>query len=397
MLRFEELFYRYLDHLTTEEEELELMRLLNDNTLRDKKEQLIDAAYDQLKVKYQMTEEQADGIFQQIIPQTSRVVQMAPRRAVRWWVAASVIVLLAAGSYFLFFNNSSQTPNPKPEIVLHEVTAPQTNHATITLANGQKIFLDSAANGALVTQNRTKLIKTENGKIVYSIDSSQLKAISSQLTYNTLTNPRGSKVTDLTLSDGTRVWLNAESSITYPVAFMGNERKVSLTGEAYFEVVHNASKPFHVMANNTDIEDVGTSFNVSAYDNEPAMKITLVEGSIEVALRQAQGQKSRVKIAPAEQLSFDKDGNSSLNKKADIELALAWKNGLTKFKSADIKTIMRQVERWYNIDVSYEGNIPERSFTGGVSSSANLSELLKILELSNIHFRVEGRKLVVTP
>lgn len=303
--------------------------------------------------------------------------------------ASLLIFMLAIAGYFVL-----KTASPSPLAKTKQLPAPHngwlpgTNKAVLTLADNSVVVLDDSVNGQIARQGTTRIAKLANGQLIYNAAGNDKPA---QLLFNTLTTPKGGQF-KLTLPDGSKVWLNAASSIRYPIAFTGNKREVYITGEAYFEVVHDNRMPFHVVANGMDVEDIGTSFNINAYDNEAVIKATLVEGEIKVAM----GNREQ-HLLPGQQTFLDQSGKFTLIKNADVELAIAWKNGFTKFKSADIESIMRQVERWYDIEVVYEGNIPVRNFTGGVTRDSNLSELLKILELSNIHFRKDGKKLIVTP
>jgi ferric-dicitrate binding protein FerR (iron transport regulator) len=214
--------------------------------------------------------------------------------------------------------------------------------------------------------------------------------------YNTVSTRRGGQF-QVVLPDGSKVWLNTVSSLRFPTAFTGTERVVELTGEAYFEVEKNAAQPFRVHVSTAgdkgmDVRVLGTQFNVMAYENEAEIRTTLLEGAVKVM----QGDKGKV-LAPGQQAKLNRLGGLVLDENADVELAMAWKNGFTSFKSADIRSIMRQVERWYDIDVAYEGDVPDRTFSGGISRDANLSELIRLLEVSKIHFRMDGRRLTVTP
>lgn len=234
--------------------------------------------------------------------------------------------------------------------------------------------------------------KANAGRLVYNT----LGQAPGKIMYNTVSTRRGGQF-QIVLPDGSKVWLNTVSSLRFPTAFTGTERVVELKGEAYFEVAKNAAMPFVVHVGTVgekdmDVRVLGTQFNVMAYDNEAEIRTTLLEGAVKVM----KGDKSKV-LTPGEQVKLDKQGGLTLDEKADVELAMAWKNGFTSFKSADIRSIMRQVERWYDIDVVYEGNVPERTFSGGISRDANLSELIRLLEVSKIHFKIEGRKLTVTP
>lgn len=308
--------------------------------------------------------------------------------------AIAVMLILAAGSYFLFFNKKQKSPEIVKTTLPHDVNPPATNRAMIILANGQKVFLDSTANGTVAIQNNINLVKTGDGKIVY--ESHQLTTDNSPLTYNTLTNPRGSKVIDMTLSDGTHVWLNAGSSVTYPVAFVGNERKVSITGEAYFEVSHDASKAFIVSKGDMNVTVLGTHFNVNAYDDEHAIKVTLLEGSVKISHRTS--HDSRI-IKPGEQAIIDNSHpmaiGMTIDNNVDLDEVMAWKNGFFSFNGADIETIMRDVSRWYDVDVVYEGKIPSGHYKGKPSRNLTASQMLKLIEYAGVKFRIEGKKIIV--
>lgn len=264
---------------------------------------------------------------------------------------------------------------------------PGGSKAMLTLANGKEIALDSTLKGTLAKQGEANL-HVSPGMLKY--DQNRQSSVNT-IAYNILKTPKGGQY-QLELPDGSKVWLNAASSLKFPTAFRGKERRVELSGEAYFEVARNASQPFFVSVNNASIAVLGTSFNVMAYADEAAMRTTLLEGAVKVS----QASTSSL-LKPGEQSLLEPNGRMEVIEKADVNLAVAWKNGLTSFKSADIKTIMRQVERWYDVEVVYNGTIPSRRFTGDIPRDANLSELLRLLEISRIHFKMEQRKLIVMP
>jgi len=306
--------------------------------------------------------------------------------------AAAIILFLFSGTWFYFNKNEQQTGIAQSiPIPPTDIKAPQTNRATVTLAGGQKVFLDSAANGQLATQNNIKLIKTAEGKIAYD---GSLPVENVALIYNTLTNPKGSRVIDMKLTDGTHVWLNAGSSLTYPVAFSGKERNVEITGEAYFEVAHNAAMPFTVKKLNDDakVTVLGTHFNVKAYDDESAIQVTLLEGSVKVSRG---NNKSLLK--PGQQAKIN-DAEIKVSSGVDLEEVMAWKNGKFQFGDAsDIATIMRQVSRWYDVDVEYQGNI-SGGIGGSISRDVNASQVFKMLETTGVvKFKIEGKKVTVMP
>ena len=305
-----------------------------------------------------------------------------------WWAAASVVFLvgLAVGIYKMV-----NVPTTTIETALHKenkIEAPSSNKATIMLADGTTVFLDSINNGAVAQQGNVALIKLANGKIAYQTNDGE---IIEKLQYNTLFNPKGSKVIDIALSDGTHVWLNAGSSITYPVVFIGNERKVALKGEGYFEVAKNADMPFSVTSQSTEVQVLGTHFNINAYADDPNERITLLEGSVQVkAARQQEILK------PLQQAIINDGGALSIKNHVNIEEVMAWKDGLFYFDEMSLKELMKQIERWYDVEVVFDKNIPNKKFTGKMYKNVPLSEVLKILEELDIHFKTEAKKIIVT-
>ncbi|MFT4205316.1 MAG: DUF4974 domain-containing protein [Chitinophagaceae bacterium] len=306
-----------------------------------------------------------------------------------WYKVAAVIavLILLSGGIFWFASRHSDT------VVVHadkkhtgNDVLPGTNGAVLTLANGQQILLDSAGNGTLAQQGGTT-VSNANGTLVYAQKDGQ-----QALLYNTLSTARGQQF-PLTLSDGSKVWLNAESSIRFPVAFQGKERSVEISGEAYFEVVHNARQPFvvHKLADNTTIQVLGTHFNVNGYPEEQNTRVTLLEGLVQVT----KGSEKEL-LHPGWQAKIAYKDGKMTQEKADLEAVMAWKNGYFSFDNTDLATVMRQLARWYDMDVVYRnGKVPDMTFWGGISRNSNLSEVLKVLEESNIRFKVEGRRLEV--
>lgn len=315
--------------------------------------------------------------------------------AMRKWyaVAASIFVLLGVGFYF--FHSNAKQALPAVANAPKEISAPVTSKAMITLANGTQIFLDSMANGQLAQVGNVTLVKQANGQIAYQMAGTQA---SNELQYNTLTNPKGSKVIDMQLSDGSHVWLNAGSSITYPVAFAGNERKVQLDGEGYFEIARDVSRKFMVNANATTTEVLGTHFNVNAYANNESTKITLLEGSVretagadKVILRP--GQQAQVAVQSVAQTH---SGNISVINNADIEKVMAWKNGLFNFNGESLSEVMKQLERWYDVEVQYTQGVPQKKLIGKMTKDVTLNGLLIGLKELGVNCRLEGRKLIVS-
>ncbi|MBS1745845.1 MAG: FecR family protein [Bacteroidetes bacterium] len=315
----------------------------------------------------------------------------AVRRFPVWYkiIAAAILVFIIAGIYtFIAHQKINQTPviSNVPNKIINDA-APGGNRAILTLANGSIINLDSAQKGIIAKQGNTAITKTADGKIVYNI----INASQTSIAYNLLSTPRGGQY-QLMLPDGSKVWLNAASSIRYPSEFSGKERNVEVTGEVYFEVAKNPAMPFTVNVNNMTVKVMGTHFNINAYSNEPNIKTTLIEGSIKIGT-----DKDSAILKPGQQAQISKASPIKVFNNADMDEVLAWKNGFIAFKSADIETIMRQLSRWYDVDVVYNGKISERNFTGEISRNENLSEVLKILQASNIHFKIENKKIIVMP
>lgn len=261
------------------------------------------------------------------------------------------------------------------------------NRAVLTLANGQQVVLTGAHNGNIARQGNVVINKTADGKIAYAGVSSA----NGPTQYNTITTPRGGQYR-VTLADGSEVLLNAESSLKYPVNFNGSERLVELSGEAYFEVVHNSAQPFRVKTQGQMIEDIGTHFNVNAYTDEAEARTTLLEGSVKVT--PADATQAKV-LKPGEQAVLN--GATLIAAKTDVEEAVAWKDGYFKFNSEHITTIMHRIARWYNVDIVYDGPVPADKFDGTVNRFTDISHLLEKLELTDkVHFKIEGRRITVS-
>lgn len=314
-----------------------------------------------------------------------KIYPIYQRRIIRWWAAASVILLVGIG-FFLFNKTGKPTTVAKTSVPV-DVNPPRENKAIITLADGKTITLDSMASGMLARQGNIKLVKLADGQIAYeTATGDRLKDIR----YNTLYNPKGSKVIDMALSDGTHVWLNAGSTVTYPVVFMGDERKVSVNGEAYFEVAHDATRPFIVSKGETSVLVLGTHFNVNAYDDERDIRVTLLEGAVKISNKTSNGL-----LKPGEQARVATK-TINISKEVNLDAVMAWKNGRFNFDNADLSTVLRQLARWYDLEIVYEGNIPEREFGGQMQRNLLLSQILEILQKMGVKFRIEGKKLLVT-
>jgi hypothetical protein len=317
-----------------------------------------------------------------------------------WQAAAAVLLLLSSSLYFLL-KRPAATDSKKIVAVAEKEIQPATNGAILTLGNGKTILLDSIQQD-VIFQGGTK-VKLNKGMVIYEATTS------GAISFNTLTTPKG-KIFHLVLPDSSDVWLNAGSSIKYPTAFVGKERKVALEGEAYFEVAHNPNKPFIVSKGNYAVQVLGTHFNVNAYDDEEAITTTLLQGKVKVVNRQGKERSvilkpgeqailsgnSRLPIAPARMTRSDGDSRLTIDHSPDIDKVIAWRKGIFNFENADLKTVMRQLERWYDIQVAYENNTPNIVFGGKMKRDLNLSQVLRILEISKVNFRLEERKLIVS-
>jgi transmembrane sensor len=301
--------------------------------------------------------------------------------------AIAAAILLAIGISF-YFKLGAQKTDQKNLTVANDV-APGSNKAILTLANGKTISLAGLTNGEIASQTGIRISKTANGQLVYETTGNE-EAAGSTPEFNTIEVPIGGQW-QVILPDRSKVWLNALSSITYPLHFTGNERNVKISGEAYFEVAHNARMPFKVHTGNQTVEVLGTHFNIMAYAEEKAIKTTLIEGSVKISERKV----SRL-LVPGEQAQVN-SGKITVTNDIDLEDVVAWKNGYFKFDD-NLEAIMAKVAKWYDVDVVYQLKPdPNNVYMGKVSRSKNISSLLKIIEFNgDVHFKIEGRRVIVT-
>ncbi len=326
-------------------------------------------------IENEITEAELTNLQQVVLERIHNDIKrrkMPRRLAVGVWrrLAVAALLLLIAGAAVLLLTskehqrNFALMPRDGKEIL------PGGNKATLTLGDGSTILLDKMKADSLVKQGGILVTKSSDGLLVYSVKSEGGAA--DAVAYNTITTPRGGQY-QVVLPDGTRAWLNAASSIHFPTRFEQKQRSVSITGEVYFEVAHNATQPFVVTAGETRIQVLGTHFNVMAYPNEDALKTTLAEGSIKIT-----NAGSSAVLRPGQQLQAN-DREFKVVENIDVAAELAWKDGLFNFKNAGIEEVMKQVERWYNVNVQYVGNIPAKQFTGMIPRAVTLSELMEML------------------
>lgn len=321
-------------------------------------------------------------LFNAINQETTRPVIHRVHFLRRYWLAAASVSLFIGLGGYIAYHNQQNTPQIVQQAPLDVL--PGKTGAILTLSNGTQLLLDSLGNGVVATQAGAN-VSIQNGALAYDVNGKD--AVS-----NTVTTPKG-RLFEVVLSDGTRVWLNAASSLTYPVAFKGNERIVSITGEAYFEVAADVKRPFKVKVNEeAEVLVLGTSFNINAYYDESQVSTTLVNGAVKVQ----NGANGKV-LKAGQQANIVVGSRDVVVTAANIDEVVAWKNGSFAFNGADIQVVMRQLARWYNIDVTYDG-IPEGTFSGEIDRSLTLDQVLKGLAKTRIHYKIEkGNKVVIQP
>lgn len=361
----------------------------------------IDQELGKMKQCASLTDGEKDAIFQNIVTNDKfgqePVSESSGNHLVRAWyqvgVAASILAMLTVGLYF-YTNRTIDT-----QLVLSEsqnikekpIIKPGGDKAVLTLSDGSKIILEDAKKGLLANQAGVSIQKTADGELLYSFAknlNSVSEALPEEVIYNKIETPYGGKY-QINLPDGSKVWLNSASTLRFPALFSGNTREVELNGEAYFDVAKNPNKPFKVITKDQIVEVLGTQFNINSYSDEETFKTTLIEGSVKIIY------KDRVVLlSPGQQ--FQPNMKSSKVIEADTEEVTAWKNGYFLFKDEDIRSIMRKISRWYNVEVNYSGNIPDVGFGGNISRSKDINEVLNVLQLTNaVHFKVEERRITV--
>lgn len=323
----------------------------------------------------------------------NHVTKKSYRLPVWFKYAASVLLFtfIAASFYINKWNKKEQAVQTK---TVKNDAVPGSDKAILTLANGKKIMLGTLGTGTIARQGATQVEKVKGGHLVYQALGNNAQtpggAAPQEVTYNSISTPKGGQYT-VTLPDGSKVWLNAVSSITFPTEFKEHERKVSITGEVYFEVAKNKNMPFTVQSNGQNVKVLGTHFNINAYDDENKTRTTLLEGSVQISANNS----SKI-LTPGQQADVD-DHQITIINGSDAETAVAWKNGNFIFNDADLPSLMRQLARWYDVTIIYQGNVGEHEFVGQIKRSAKLSSVLKILAVSGVHFTISGKNLYIQP
>lgn len=322
------------------------------------------------------------------VTDTPASVVSSPYRWMRY-AAAVIILALASVAAVLLVNRSNHqniADNSSNKKELPTVITPGGNRAVLTLANGQQVILDSASDGSIALQGNTSIIKLQDGQLAYQQSG---EPVSEPAGINIITTPRGGQY-QVKLPDGSRVWLNAASSLRFPASFTGRSRNVDVSGEAYFEIAPNATMPFTVRANGVEVQVLGTSFNINAYSDEASINTTLLEGGVQV---KAGTQVQR--LVKGQQASVSPTGAIKLVQHANLDQVVSWKNGFFNFKDADIPAVMRQLARWYDLEVVYEGRIPTRQFQGKMQRDLPLKDVLALLEEAEVHVKMQGKKIIV--
>lgn len=379
MNQYQELFQKIAAGNSTPEERASLREWLQ--TLNESTYQQILIEYGDLLVQQNVMEPYNAALLKKINEQITIAEQTPPftplyhRLWFRYSAAASLLAALLL-CWFLF--KPAQTP-------VYSAIQPGGNKAILTLGNGQQIVLNNAENGVLGQQGASQIIKIDSGLLSYHVAGA-----TSEVQYNTITTPRGGQF-QVILPDGSRVWLNAASSLRFPTIFAGHERTVDLTGEAYFEIAPQPEMPFTVAINHIKVAVLGTSFNIMAYTEEKKISTTLVTGAVKVS-----NSDNQVTIAPGQEAILDAGSTQFKINNANIAATIAWKNGKFLFDETDIYSIMRQVARWYDVDIRYEGDLTGITLTGGISRQQYISQLLEILQATgNVKFKLKDKQITV--
>ncbi|MDN3579305.1 FecR family protein [Mucilaginibacter flavus] len=397
--RLNYLFNSYYHQTATQQEQDELFEIINSSATDAELAALIQEAWNNLQVNEPLFDAaKSMDMLNSILQSKSdpdNVRQIRPPNNNQQWlklgVAATLMVFVGFGAYMLLSNQGNKKAANKRTIAkaqpAHDVL-PGGNKAILTLANGKTITLDSAKNGLLAQQGSAHINKTKDGQLIYKADG---ETESDAAAMNTVSTPRGGQY-QLVLNDGSKVWLNSASSLSFPAVFKGKTREVEITGEAYFEVAKNAKMPFRVKVNNTVVEVLGTHFNVMAYNDETDMKTTLLEGSVKISNK----DNSSI-LKPGQRALLKQSGQIKVNDYPDAEDAIAWKDGIFQFRDASIETIMREAARWYDVQVSFQGKIPVKEFTGRISRNVKASELMSMMRYIGVNFKIEDKHITVMP
>jgi hypothetical protein len=387
--RLEYLLKCYFENRHTPCEEDELMALLANSDNQEAIKQFIDRFISETGPEIKMNPQSAAAVLKNVLQQGAAPGISHPRKIISLsWMRVAAAVLLVIAATYLYRQLLHKPEMSSQQIVSNEQPTsiePGGNKALLTTSDGSSINLDSIQDGTVITKGSAKISKRE-GLLVYDITAS---SAGNDVIENTLSTPRGGQY-QVVLADGTKVWLNAASSLRFPSDFPGGQRVVELAGEAYFEVAKDKHKPFLVKVGRMEVNVLGTHFNVNAYAEEKTIKTSLLEGSVKIT----NGTASSL-LQPGEQAVLRNADNKVRINRVNMDKVVAWKNGVFQFDDADITVVMREIARWYNVEIVYTGNVPTRQFEGKISRNAELIEVLKILELSGVKCTIAGNKIEV--
>ncbi|EDM36263.1 putative anti-sigma factor [Pedobacter sp. BAL39] len=405
--RLQELFALHVAKKATQQEQQEFWDYIDDPAYNNNVDELLSVAFLSQTDDYSLEQSQSESMLRQVFKSGKAPVLTTKVRPLwsRLGAAAAAAIVICVGAYFFNKNREERQDQLAMEKIL-----PGNQAATLTLANGKKIRLSGANNGTIANEAGITITKTSDGTLQYHISDAPAAAEGKMRHYNTLSTAKG-ETYQVKLPDGTVVYLNAASSITYESSYANSpERRVKLQGEGYFEVarvsrpVGKGSRaqmlvPFIVETNRQQIEVLGTHFNVNSYTDEKAVKTTLLEGIVRVSLSSSastEASGSRVTLKPGQQAVLSSTDVISVQN-VEAENFIAWKNGFFHFEDASVETVLRQFARWYNIEVIYTGKMPVRQFTGDIYRNVSFAEALKIIGFAKVKFEIEGKKVIISP
>lgn len=374
--RINALIAKYFDGTITDEERAELMRSYDLQSDQDI-EWMADSLYEPDLIKQRMLLNIREEIFPKNVRRKNRPLYQFI------YTAAALFIITAAG--WLFFRAPEKLVTAEQQTQTAKIK-PGSNKAVLTLASGGQIVLDHIRPGKMVDKDGVRILKTKEGQVVFTVIANASKT--PQL--STISTPKGGQY-EVVLPDGTKVWLNSASSIQFPTAFTGKERRVSLQGEAYFEVAKNKAMPFKVKTDFQEIEVLGTHFNVMAYDNESSIKTTLLEGSVKVF-----SKDGGALLKPGQQAELNKSNRRLAVQEVSTKAAVAWKNGIFMFAHEDMRSILNKISRWYDVEIIYKNTSTDHRYSGNISRFDEVTEVLKTMEMTGtVHFEIKGRRIYV--
>ncbi|GAB3163617.1 FecR family protein [Telluribacter humicola] len=388
--RLQVLLDRYYHGTATAQEKEELMSLVRSGEYDALLEEYLkDQWSNSAEGEELFSKEKSSAILNSILeyPQQEEPVE-AKVFKLNWmrYAAAAVIILTGFGVWYSYDKNQTKD-KIQPQIVESNSIRPGGNKALLTLADGSSIALDQVKQGVLARQGNVEISKQQDGIVVYSAKSTGGTAAAG---INTLTTPKGGQY-EILLPDGSQVWLNASSSIRFPSVFAATERQVEITGEAYFQVAKDRSKPFRVRFNKSEVLVLGTSFNIMAYPDEETSKTTLVEGSVSIS-----NVHQQARLVPGQQAAVLSTGQIK-TRYIPVDEAVAWRKGMFQFKNAGVEEVARQLARWYDVEIEYQGQVPVKQFTGSVSRQVELTEIVGMLRYAGVNCRIENKKIIISP